>query len=215
MSELCHLFLLAFIHTNTQTNSAIFTTASSFMRSIFAAILVFLTIVVGCFADWNGVYDDPIYGGSIYVCVTEVNGVYYGQGTFSRVGYMRGTIAVGNVFTGSFWLQGWEGTHGSFSLTLSGASYTGTFTQLPGITYTISGTQSSTTIPTDLECQKSDDYLLTTSEYYSSTGTYVQVGDGKRTGVISNSIQESEAGKGTTVGSYQYVYSSNNIRFHF
>ena len=107
------------------------------------------------------------------------------------------------------------GTHGSFSLTLTGSAYTGSFTQLPGITYSIAGTQSSTSTPSDLDCQRSDDYLLTTSEYYSSTGTYVQVGGSgsgsEHSGVVSNAIQEAEAGKGTTVGSYQYVYASNGF----
>lgn len=82
--------------------------------------------------EWNGVYTDPIYGGSIYVCVSEVDNVFYGQATFSLIGYMRGTIDVNNVFTGHYWTQGWEGLQGTFSLTLTGTSYTGTFTQSPG-----------------------------------------------------------------------------------
>ena len=52
--------------------------------------------------------DDPIYGGNMHICVSDINGVLYGQGVFSKLGYMRGTITVGDVFTGEFWLQGWE-----------------------------------------------------------------------------------------------------------
>ena len=107
------------------------------------------------------------------------------------------------------------GTHGTFSLTLSGSSYSGTFTQLPGITYSVSGTKSSSNMPSDLECYRSDDYLLTTTDYYSSTGTYVPSGEGASdAGVISNAIQESETGRWTTVGSYQYVFSSNGDLVH-
>lgn len=171
------------------------------------------TLLVGTSADWNGEYDDPIYGGNIFICVSDIGGVLYGQGTFSRIGYMRGTVTSGDVFTGEFWLQGWEGSHGTFSLTLTGSAYSGTFTQLPGITYSISGTKTSSTIPSDLDCQRSDDYLLTSSEYYSSSGTYIPVG-GKDKGVVSNAIQESETGRGTVVGSYQYVFSSSSELVH-
>jgi len=99
---------------------------------------VVIVALLGCHltyslqTDWNGVYTDPVYGGNIYVCVSEVNGVYYGQATFSLIGYMRGTIDVNNVFTGEYWPQGWEGLQGTFSLTLTGAAYTGTFSQKPG-----------------------------------------------------------------------------------
>lgn len=99
---------------------------------------VVIVALLGCHltyslqTDWNGVYTDPVYGGNIYVCVSEVNGVYYGQATFSLIGYMRGTIDVNNVFTGEYWTQGWEGLQGTFSLTLTGAAYTGTFSQKPG-----------------------------------------------------------------------------------
>mmetsp|Transcript_2098 Transcript_2098/g.3967 ORF Transcript_2098/g.3967 Transcript_2098/m.3967 type:complete len:354 (-) Transcript_2098:87-1148(-) len=183
------------------------------MKSFLTGAVVSLSLS-GCLADWNGAYDDPIYGGEMFVCVSDIDGQLHGQGTFSRIGYMRGTINADDLFTGNFWLQGWEGLHGSFSLSLSGSSYSGNFTQLPGITYSIAGAKTSSSTPTDLECQRSDDYLLTTTEYYSSTGTYVHVGPDNDLGIISNSIVEAEAGVGTTLGSYQYVFSSTGELVH-
>ena len=72
--------------------------------------------------EWNGVYTDSIYGADIYVCVSEVDGVYNGQATFSLVGNMRGTIDVNNMFTGEYWTKGWEDLQGTFSLTLTGTA---------------------------------------------------------------------------------------------
>lgn len=82
--------------------------------------------------EWAGSYTDPVYGGDLHICVSEAGGLIYGQGSFSLMGYMRGTIDVNDVFTGEYWTQGWEGTQGTFSLSLTASGYTGTFTQKPG-----------------------------------------------------------------------------------
>jgi hypothetical protein len=155
--------------------------------------------------DWNGMFSEPIYGGNINVCVSEVNGVFYGQATFSWVGYMRGTIDSSGVFSGDYWTMGFEALQGTFELTLVGSAYSGSFTQLPAMTYSTSGTQLSTATPSDENCQRSDDYLLTSSEYYSSTGSYNSFGE---QGII---IAESAAGLGTTYGSYQYTYADGSL----
>lgn len=180
---------------------------------IAVCLTLWCSLLPGSLSAWTGEYEDPIYGGSIFVCESTVDSQTYAQATFSRLGYMRGEVS-GDEFSGEFWLQGWESIQGTFSLVLSGSSYSGSFTQQPGITYNISGSKISSSEPSDLECQRSDDYLLTSTEYYSSTGSYVHVGGDNGKGIVSNSIQESEAGAGTTYGTYQYVFYSTGVLAH-
>jgi hypothetical protein len=69
---------------------------------------------------WNGVWNDPMYGGNIQVCVSLVSGVYYGQATISDTGYMRGTIDFAtDTWTGNFYLQGIEAQRGTFSFAMT------------------------------------------------------------------------------------------------
>ena len=93
-----------------------------------------------------------------------VNGVYYGQGLVSDVGYLRGTIDSSNVWSGNYYLAGVEAERGTFSLTLSGdlSSYSGTYAQAGStITYSVtSASRSSSATPTDQACFKSDDSML-------------------------------------------------------
>ena len=36
--------------------------------------------------DWVGVWEDPFYGGDFHICVSQVEGTYYGMGIFSNLG---------------------------------------------------------------------------------------------------------------------------------
>jgi hypothetical protein len=99
-------------------------------------------------ASWIGKFSDPVYGGVISVCVSQIDGVSYGQGFMSEVAYMRGTIA-GNTWSGSYAFAGQEAVSGTFTMLLSGSTYSGTFTQepslipLPGASYRVQVLQIS------------------------------------------------------------------------
>lgn len=70
---------------------------------------------------------------------------------------------------------GEEARRGTFSLTLTvgnPSSYTGTFTENSGATYTVTETMASTTIPTDIECFRTDLDLVTNDDTFSFTGFY-------------------------------------------
>ena len=127
--------------------------------------------------DFVGTFNDPIYGANIDVCVTLLTtGEYIGQALFSEVGYMRGEInTTTNVWAGNYWTAGEEVKQGTYSLTYtSGTSMmSGSFTELPGITYTFSSTKSNTATPSDLACFKTDaDYLVASPPVKDFTGVY-------------------------------------------
>jgi hypothetical protein len=128
--------------------------------------------------DWVGTWNDPIYGGNFDICVSTVNGVSYGQAAFSKLGYMRGVInQTTDVWAGSYYLAGFEARTGTFSLSLTAgtpSTFTGAFTVAPGdmMSYDASSTQSSTGTPSDVECLKTDDYLLGQTSGYSAYGAW-------------------------------------------
>ena len=64
----------------------------SLLFIIISLVLCLRPVSAATPSTWEGSYPDPVYGGTINVCVTDVNCVYYGQALFSNVGYMRGTI---------------------------------------------------------------------------------------------------------------------------
>lgn len=123
-------------------------------------------------SNWTGTYNDPIYGGNIYVCVSDIDGVLYGQGGFSEVGYMRGIISDTDLWIGEFYTCGLEVKQGNFSLQLNSMTFDveGTFYERPGITYNMSTSKISDATPSDLKCMKTDDEFLTlsaSSTYYT------------------------------------------------
>eukprot|EP01031_Cornospumella_fuschlensis_P026287 gene26287-31754_t len=131
-------------------------------------------------ADWVGTYTEPIYGGNLAVCVSTITDstsgttTYYGQAVMSSVGYLRGTIA-GNVWTGQYVLAGAEAINGDFVLVLdpTTSTYSGNYTQAgSSIVATATGTQTSASTPSDLECFKVDDDLLTQTTFFDMTGVY-------------------------------------------
>lgn len=127
--------------------------------------------------EWTGTYNDPIYGGFINVCVSSVDGIFFGQALFSEIGYMRGTIDGALLWTGNFWSAGYEIKRGTFSLQLTlGAptTFSGTFYEMPGINYDISSTQLSSVEPTNEACFKTDDSLLSVNNppFFNLNGSW-------------------------------------------
>jgi hypothetical protein len=119
-------------------------------------------------AAWTGEYQDNTFGGSLYVCLSEVTEVdssitTVAQGVFSKFGYLRGEVT-GNEWQGEFFMAGIEARHGSFSFTLAadGMSYSGMFTESAGFSYSMGGDLVSSlgAVPKDTDCFKSDEYLL-------------------------------------------------------
>ena len=129
-------------------------------------------------SNWTGTYNDPIYGGEIHVCVSNINGILYGQAGFSELGYMRGVISNTDLWIGEFYTCGLEVKQGNFTLQLlldSSSSttgvfnVTGTFNEKPGIEYELTTTRSSSDTPSDLQCMKTDDTYLTSSSDASTS----------------------------------------------
>lgn len=123
-------------------------------------------------SNWVGSYKDPIYGGYINLCVTEnVDGKTYAQAAFSQLGYMRGTISHKNTWVGDFFTSGLEAKRGNFTLSLvNDSTLSGMFYEEPGIQYEMVTNKINSDTPSDLECMKTDDELLITSEslpYYT------------------------------------------------
>lgn len=154
---------------------------SAVFSMLLIALTVFATAVTAAFVptNWQGTYNDPIYGGNIALCVSESSGgIYYGQALFSNVGYMRGTINPATLaWVGSFFTAGFEVKHGTFSLTLGtgttgNATLTGSFSELPGIDYSLASTRWSSAVPGDFDCFRSDLSLLTTSTVFDFTGAW-------------------------------------------
>ena len=80
------------------------------------AFVALLGYVMSSPADWEGTFNDPVYGGNFKVCVTYSSELdtYYAQGKFSDVGYIRGTVDAFDQWTSEYWMAGREGKHGSF-----------------------------------------------------------------------------------------------------
>lgn len=165
--------------------------------------------------DWVGTYADPTYGGNLAVCVSLVNGVYYGQALISSVGYLRGTIDASNVWTGQYFLAGNAAIRGNFTLTLNGAAtaYSGTYQQAGSsdVVYSVTNAaKSSSSTPTDLECFQVDDSMLTTTTTYDLTGAltydyyvtywYMSVSDTTLTSSYVYVYQDGTQSPGTSYG---------------
>lgn len=166
--------------------------------------------------DWQGTYNDPIYGGNISVCVSLANSVYYGQALFSKVGYMRGTINPATfLWTGVFFIAGIETKQGTFSLQLSSGATTmmaGSFTENPTVTYSMSSSRLSAQVPSDLECFRADNSMLTTTVSTDLTGSwnnaismdptpyYLSVGNGLVTGSYAYEYDDGTSSPGTSSG---------------
>lgn len=150
----------------------------SLSSHVFLLSFIWLCAAFASQQDWEGCWPDQIWGGKIHVCVSTVGAVYYGQATFSKIGYMRGIIDSDDVWTGNFYLQGLSAPRGTFSLALSTGStnaFNGTWT-LSGYqqTFTTSDIQQeSATTPDDSMCFRADDDLLTSSEEYYLSGRYL------------------------------------------
>jgi hypothetical protein len=130
-------------------------------------LLVFACPLLSAISDWTGQWTDNTYGGSVFICVSELTDITIAQGVFSNVGYMRGEINDANLWTGYFWMAGIESRRGSFELALnnSEASFYGLFTDSTGYDYKMSGIRLSgpELTPSDVECFRTSDDLLVPS----------------------------------------------------
>ena len=171
-----------------------------FIQLVVAALYV--SCVYGLDAtSWSGSFQDNIYGGSLDVCLTwdSDTSTMYGQGLFSKVGYIRGVIVDNTTWTGSYCLSGQEGTTGTFTLELSDPgnsqplSYSGMFYQNPGVMYTMSGNQTDTNAPTSSECFASDLSVLKMTDTYTYTGQWLTYNYGHNT------------------SAFRYMYSADGV----
>lgn len=170
---------------------------------------------------WNGIWNDPVYGGQIKVCVSEVSSVWYGQATISDTAYMRGTIdATTDVWTGNFYVQGIEAQRGTFSLTMTTGTpntYAASWTQLPGIfTYNSAGSQSDTNEPSKIDCFKTDDDYVSLAKTHSFTGT-LGFGANHKTALDDGNMRRASYvytwGEGNIADGYQLgpIYENNQV----
>lgn len=151
----------------------------NFIPSSFVFVLSFIWLCAADPSKWEGRWPDQIWGGKMHVCVSNVGSDYYGQATFSKIGYMRGKIDSNtNMWTGNFYLQGLAATRGTFSLILSTGSpnnYSGNWTingyDKPFATNSVQ--QEDTTTPDDSVCFRTDNDLLTSSEEYYLSGNFL------------------------------------------
>lgn len=183
-----------------------------FAKYIWTAVLAIANVKC-CFgspSNWDGTFTDSVYGGNIQICTTYVasSNTYYGQGFFSNIGYMRGTISpTTDVFTGEFWMAGVESIHGTFSLNLNiniGVTYSGTFTESKGNSYTFSGDQVSSAIPSDSECLRVDEELLVSTEMFDLSAKTNYNGQNS-----NGTTERTFFASGTTIqSSFSYMYSS-------
>lgn len=160
--------------------------------------------------DWNGKFTDSMYGGNLAICTSLIGSVYYGQGVISNIGIVRGTIS-GNVFTGEFYLAGQEAKRGTFSLTLNAdvsTGYTGTFSEEPNpaaITIAVTGSRVTNTAPSEVECMKVDNSMLTRTAYTDITGVWYRSGNSNPYYYAVDSTAKTE------VSSYSYIYADGTV----
>ena len=141
-------------------------------------------------------------GGKYHLCVTLVDGTYYGQGLFSKVGYMRGVIdATTDVWTGNWYMSGIESRRGTFSYTLpTTTSYSGTRTETNGEMETLTGNKFATGSPTDLECFKAEPQILSGTESFTFAGDWLVGNVDRYVNVDANNL---------LTGSYDYGEGMN------
>jgi len=113
---------------------------------------------------WEGSYSDNLFGGSLEVCVSTLQGgANIGQGVISNVGFLIGNVE-GNVWQGEYTLAGIESRAGSFFLIRDSSGYSGNFTDFSvGSTRSALlavGVKTSDVTPDDAACFRIDDEVL-------------------------------------------------------
>jgi len=138
------------------------------MVVLFFAISAFAQLNVG--DAWQGTWSDGkrSAGGSTYICVdhwtSTAHGSYSGVGLFS--GFLQG-----NTLTGFWWEAGYDRPFGPFELTISGTSFSGTWSYYEGVgvapsgSFSWSGSQSSSVLPDRSQC-------LAPAQGSDASGTY-------------------------------------------
>lgn len=109
------------------------------------------------FNAWQGTWSDPFgNGGVLYLCVDPEHNTAHGM--YSNIGVVRGYLFE-NTFSGFFYEAGYDRPFGPVSLTISGSSFTGTYSyyDAPAPTPfdqggTWSSSRSSNSAPTPQQC---------------------------------------------------------------
>lgn len=182
------------------------------MTLLFTLLILFSFIAkIASQTAWNGEYTDPVWGGSMYLCVSQVNGVNYVNGVFSEIGYIRGTVTDNFTITNANWyMQGYEGRHGTVTLTLTTSTTPATYTASwlddggNGYSYTSSGSQTGTDMPDPLQCFQPDDSCLPSCSFEMAGIYEATTGDG-------NTYWNNNDDQGNYVASYQYTWGAGNI----
>jgi len=123
---------------------------------VLCALFLFVAVTVAQLSAgeaWQGVWSEGkrSLGGSTYICVDPetqtAHGTYGNAGVFS--GYLWG-----NTLTGYWYEAGYDRPFGPFKLTISGTSFTGSWSYYgsPNETYSWSGSRQSAVRPHDTEC---------------------------------------------------------------
>lgn len=150
------------------------------MSLLFRIFLISLLYHVVAMSEWTGKWTDNTFGGSVYVCVSQLLYTTNAQGMFSNIGYMRGSITEDNMWTGQYWMAGIESRRGQFQLMLNSSkeSFDGIFTDSTGYNFKMNGYRQSgpDVSPSDIDCfRTSDDLLIDTSVPFNFSGTVYAV----------------------------------------
>lgn len=149
--------------------------------SLYFLAMLYLILILWIFAcwfgpvqstplDWNGVFSNIPYKGSIKVCVAQLNvndtEVFIGMALISQRSYMRGIIYDNDTWVGRYWRAGGS-IQGTFQLRLvdggsSLATYSGEMSRLNGRTDRIYGFQTDYLMPSTISCFQTDELLIDT-----------------------------------------------------
>jgi len=123
---------------------------------VLCALFLFVAVTVAQLSAgeaWQGVWSEGKrnLGGNTYICVDPWTQTAHGS--YGNVGLFSGYLW-GNTLTGFWYEAGYDRPFGPFRLTISGSSFTGTWSyfQSPNVTYSWSGSRQSTTRPEDTQC---------------------------------------------------------------
>jgi len=146
-----------------------------------AVCLLFVCFLGTCFAAhvqssglaWQGTWTEGKrnFGGNMYICVDIENNVAWGS--YSGAGLFSGKLK-GADFDGEWYEAGYDRPFGPFSLTLSGTSFSGSWSYYNNTnadsteTFSWTGSRTSSSRPADNQC-------ITPVKGNSAVGTYENV----------------------------------------
>jgi len=127
---------------------------------------------------WQGTWSNgKRSSGSLYICVDSENRVAYGS--YGGIGVIQGYLK-GNTLVGTWYEAGYDRPYGPFSLTISGTSFSGSWSywESPGVvsnqTNSFSGSQSSSIEPSRAQCLRPVGGLTVEGTYDGAYLCYVK-----------------------------------------